>query len=72
MAGEPDIVEKLKKGHQAVGKTFKVHIDGYNLQPYLIGQEKKTRVKVSSTSTTTAIWWLCASTTGKSFHGAAR
>jgi arylsulfatase A-like enzyme len=42
MAGEPDIVEKLKKGHQAAGKTFKVHIDGYNLLPYLTGQAKKS------------------------------
>jgi arylsulfatase len=42
MAGEPDIVEKLKKGHQATGKTFKVHIDGYNLLPYLTGQDKKS------------------------------
>jgi arylsulfatase len=41
-AGEPDIVEKLKRGHQAAGKTFKVHIDGYNLVPYLTGQEKKS------------------------------
>jgi arylsulfatase A-like enzyme len=42
IAGEPDIVEKLKKGHQAAGKTFKVHIDGYNLLPYLTGKEKKS------------------------------
>jgi arylsulfatase len=42
MAGEPDIVGKLLKGHQAAGKTFKVHIDGYNLLPYLTGQEKKS------------------------------
>jgi arylsulfatase A-like enzyme len=42
MAGEPDIVEKLKNGHQAAGKTFKVHIDGYNLLPYLTGQAKKS------------------------------
>jgi arylsulfatase len=41
-AGEPEIVEKLKKGHNAVGKTFKVHIDGYNLLPYLTGKEKKS------------------------------
>jgi arylsulfatase A-like enzyme len=41
MAGEPDIVEKLKKGHQAAGKTFKVHIDGYNLLPFLT--EKGTK-----------------------------
>ncbi len=41
-AGEPDIVEKLKKGHQAGDKTFKVHIDGYNLLPYLTGDEEKS------------------------------
>jgi len=35
MAGEPDIVEKCKKGHKAGDKTFKVHIDGYNLLPFL-------------------------------------
>ncbi len=34
-AGEPDIVEKLTKGHKAGDKTFKVHIDGYNLLPFL-------------------------------------
>ena len=37
-AGEPDIVDKLKQGHEAAGKTFKVHIDGYNLLPYLTGE----------------------------------
>jgi len=42
MAGEPDVMDKLKKGHQAAGKTFKVHIDGYNLLPYLTGQEPKS------------------------------
>ena len=46
MAGEPDIVEKLKKGHKADGKTFKIHIDGYNLLPYLTGKEKKSPRKV--------------------------
>ncbi|WII71607.1 arylsulfatase [Bdellovibrio sp. 22V] len=40
MAGDDQIVEKLKKGHKAAGKSFKVHIDGYNLLPYLLGQEK--------------------------------
>jgi arylsulfatase len=34
-AGEPNIVEKLKKGHKAGNKTYKVHIDGYNLLPFL-------------------------------------
>jgi arylsulfatase A-like enzyme len=42
MAGEPDIVEKCKKGHKAGDKTFKIHLDGYNLLPYLTGEEKKS------------------------------
>ena len=37
-AGEPDIVDKLKQGHVVGDKTFKVHIDGYNLLPYLTGE----------------------------------
>jgi arylsulfatase A-like enzyme len=37
-AGEPDVKEKLLEGHQAADKTFKVHIDGYNLLPYLKGE----------------------------------
>jgi arylsulfatase A-like enzyme len=41
-AGEPDIKEKLKKGHRAGNKMFKVHLDGYNLLPYLTGKEKKS------------------------------
>jgi arylsulfatase A-like enzyme len=41
-AGEPEIKEKLKKGHKAGAKNFKVHLDGYNLLPYLTGKEKKS------------------------------
>jgi arylsulfatase A-like enzyme len=41
-AGEPTIAEKLKKGHKAGNKTFKVHLDGFNLLPYLTGKEKKS------------------------------
>jgi arylsulfatase len=37
-AGEPEINQKLLDGHQAGGKTFKVHIDGENLLPYLTGE----------------------------------
>ena len=37
-AGEPDIVEKLKAGHTIGDTTYKVHIDGYNLLPYLTGE----------------------------------
>ena len=41
-AGDPDIVEKLKKGHQAGDMKYKVHIDGYNLLPYLTGEVDKS------------------------------
>jgi arylsulfatase len=40
-AGDPDIIEKLKQGHQAGEKHFKVHIDGYDLLPYLTGREEE-------------------------------
>jgi arylsulfatase len=40
-AGEPDIVEKLKKGYKAGNKTFKVQVDGYNLLPFLKGEAKE-------------------------------
>jgi arylsulfatase len=40
-AGDPNIVEKLKKGHKAGNKTFKVHIDGYNLLPLFKGEVKE-------------------------------
>ncbi len=39
-AGEPEIKEKLLKGHNANGREYKVHLDGYNLIPYLKGEVK--------------------------------
>jgi arylsulfatase A-like enzyme len=36
--GEDDVKEKLLAGHEAAGKTFKVHIDGHNMLPYLKGE----------------------------------
>jgi len=39
--GEPDVKAKLLQGHDAVGKTFKVHLDGLNFLPYLTGDEAK-------------------------------
>ncbi len=41
-AGEPRIGEKLKAGHNAGAKTFKVLLDGFNLLPHLTGQEAKS------------------------------
>ena len=42
MAGDPDVVEKLKTGYQTIGRTYKNHIDGYNLLPYLTGEAKES------------------------------
>ena len=36
-AGDPDIKEKLLKGYKVGDKTFKVHIDGFNMVPYMTG-----------------------------------
>ena len=38
----PDIVEKLKAGHTIGDTTYKVHIDGYDLLPYLTGEVDKS------------------------------
>jgi len=40
-AGDPDVVAKLKKGYKSGNKTFKVHIDGFNLLPFLKGEVKE-------------------------------
>ncbi|MEJ0009474.1 MAG: arylsulfatase [Alphaproteobacteria bacterium] len=39
--GEPDLVEKVRKGYKIGDKTFKVHLDGFNLMPFLSGAEEK-------------------------------
>jgi arylsulfatase len=42
-AGEPDIKDKLKKGGvQAIGRNYKVHLDGYNILPLLTGKIEKS------------------------------
>ena len=42
VAGEADIKQKLLNGHAAAGKTFKVHLDGYNQLAYLTGQQERS------------------------------
>ena len=44
-AGEPDVKEKLLKGHSANGKKFKVHLDGYNQLPLLTGETTESARK---------------------------
>ena len=41
-AGDDAIVDKLKAGLKVGGTKFKVHIDGYNLLPYLTGEVDKS------------------------------
>jgi arylsulfatase len=37
-AGEPDVKQKLLTGYQSNGRTFKVHLDGYDLTDMLAGK----------------------------------
>ena len=37
IAGEPDIINKLKAGYTAAGKSYKVHLDGFDQTAYLRG-----------------------------------
>jgi arylsulfatase len=42
MAGDTQVKDKLLKGYQVGDRTYKVHLDGYNLVPYLTGQAAKS------------------------------
>ena len=55
-AGKDDIKEELKKTatSRAIGRKYKVHLDGYNFLPYLTGKSTESRARRSSTSPTTA------------------
>ena len=39
--GQSDIKERLKEGATFEGKSYKVHIDGYNFMPYFKGESKE-------------------------------
>ena len=41
-AGEPDITENSSKAIRSEIRPYKVHIDGYNLLPYLTGAAKQS------------------------------
>ncbi|HNY80267.1 MAG: arylsulfatase [Sedimentisphaerales bacterium] len=41
-AGDPDVKQKLLKGYTVGDTTYKVHLDGYNILPYLTGQQPKS------------------------------
>ena len=37
-AGDPEVSDKLLEGHEVGGKTFKCHIDGFDMLPYFTGE----------------------------------
>jgi arylsulfatase A-like enzyme len=41
-AGDPDVTQKLLNGCTVGAKTFKVHLDGYNMIPYVTGAVKES------------------------------
>jgi len=41
-AGDPDVKQKLLEGYEVGEKTFRVHLDGYDLVPYLTGEIEKS------------------------------
>ncbi len=42
MAGDTEVTDKLLKGYKVGDMTYKVHLDGYNMVPYLTGQTDKS------------------------------
>jgi len=41
-AGDADVKDELLAGKQVGDRTFKVHLDGYNFLPYLLGETMET------------------------------
>jgi arylsulfatase len=54
-AGDPDIVEGLKQGKELGGRTYKVHLDGYNQLDFLTGKGPSKRRE---------IWYFAEGTLG--------
>ena len=42
MAGALDVIDKLKTGYKAIGRTYKNHIDGFSLLSHITGKEAKS------------------------------
>jgi hypothetical protein len=45
-AGDPNIIEELKKGKELDGMTYKVHLDGYNQLDMITGKGPSNRHEV--------------------------
>jgi arylsulfatase A-like enzyme len=42
IAGAPKVVEELKTGYKAIGRTYKNHIDGFSLVDHITGKDKES------------------------------
>lgn len=42
VGGNADVKEKLLTGYEAIGRTYKQHLDGYNLLDYLMGKTNES------------------------------
>jgi len=42
VAGNTEVKEKLLTGYEAIGRDYKVHLDGYNILPMLTGETKES------------------------------
>lgn len=40
-AGDDNVKSKLLKGHKAIGRNYRVHLDGYNFLPFLTGKTEQ-------------------------------
>src|ERR1700733_6885133 len=41
-AGDPDVIQKCLGGYKCGSMTYKVHLDGFNMLPYITGQAKQS------------------------------
>jgi len=42
IGGDPQLTQKLHKGYKTGSASYKVHLDGFNLVPYLTGEAQKS------------------------------
>jgi len=52
-AGDPDIIDELKKGKQLDDRTYKVHLDGYNQTDLITGKSPSNRHEIFYLTETT-------------------
>jgi arylsulfatase A-like enzyme len=65
-AGEPDLVEKVKKGYEISDQIFRVHMDGINMLPSSRANKNTAHAKDSCIGATTATSSRCGSGAGRS------